>query len=152
MLALYEVADRMAADPEDTKHTVLWCARSEDRRGNVSTRLYAAPLAVNGLIRTHLLAGRSGVLTSATLELGGSFDPIARAVGLEVQPDATAVGPASIDQDAPRAAVVRAVARARRRAARSTTRSRGSSTSPGTCRRPVGSRRRRRSSTRSPSW
>ena len=101
MLALYEVADRMAADPEDNRHTVLWCARSEDRRGNVSTRLYAAPLAVNGLIRTHMLAGRSGVLTSATLELGGSIDPIARAVGLEVRPDAAAVGPASIDQDAP---------------------------------------------------
>lgn len=101
MLALFEVADRMAADPEDTKHTVLWCARSEDRRGNVSTRLYAAPLAVNGLIRTHLLAGRSGVLTSATLELGGSFDPIARAVGLEVRPDAAAVGPSSLDDDTP---------------------------------------------------
>ena len=57
------------------------------------TRLYAAPLAVNGLIRTHLLAGRSGVLTSATLALGGSFDPIARAVGLEVRPDAEPVGP-----------------------------------------------------------
>lgn len=101
MLALYEVAERMAADPEETKHTVLWCARSEDRRGNVSTKLFAAPLAVNGLIRTHLLAGRSGVLTSATLELGGSFDPIARAVGLEVQPAAAAVGPSSIDDDAP---------------------------------------------------
>ena len=101
MLVLYEIADRMAADPDDTKHSVLWCARSEDRRGNVSTKLFAAPLAVNGLIRTHLLAGRSGVLTSATLELGGSFDPIARAVGLEVRPDAAPVGPASLDEDAP---------------------------------------------------
>ncbi|GEM00274.1 ATP-dependent DNA helicase [Cellulomonas terrae] len=96
MLALYEVADRMAADPEDHRHTVLWCSRSEDRRGSVLTRLYAAPLAVNGLIRTNLLAGRSGVLTSATLELGGSFDPIARAVGLEVRPDAEPVGPTSL--------------------------------------------------------
>ncbi|MBO3084350.1 ATP-dependent DNA helicase [Cellulomonas fengjieae] len=96
MLALHEVADRMAADPEDNRHTVLWCARSEDRRGQVLTRLYAAPLAVNGLIRTNLLAGRSGVLTSATLELGGSFDPIARAVGLEVRPDAEPVGPTSL--------------------------------------------------------
>jgi ATP-dependent DNA helicase DinG len=97
MLALHEVADRMAADPEDNRHTVLWCSRSEDRRGGMLTRLYAAPLAVNGLIRTHLLAGRSGVLTSATLELGGSFDPIARAVGLEVRPDAEPVGPTSLD-------------------------------------------------------
>lgn len=97
MLALHEVADRMAADPDDNRHTVLWCSRSEDRRGGVQTRLFAAPLAVNGLIRTHLLAGRSGVLTSATLELGGSFDPIARAVGLEVRPDAEPVGPTSLD-------------------------------------------------------
>ncbi|KQT00932.1 ATP-dependent DNA helicase [Cellulomonas sp. Leaf395] len=103
MLALYEVADRMAADPEDHRHTVLWCGRSEDRRGSVLTRLYAAPLAVNGLIRTNLLAGRSGVLTSATLELGGSFDPIARAVGLEVRPDAEPVGPTSLAGEAPSA-------------------------------------------------
>lgn len=105
MLALYEVADRMAADPEDHRHTVLWCSRSEDRRGSVLTRLYAAPLAVNGLIRTNLLAGRSGVLTSATLELGGSFDPIARAVGLEVRPDAEPVGPTSLAGEEPAAPV-----------------------------------------------
>ena len=93
MLILFEVADRMAADPDDNKHTVLWCARSEDRRGTPLTRLHAAPLAVNGLIRTHLLSDRSAVLTSATLALGGSFDPVARAVGLEVRPDAEPVGP-----------------------------------------------------------
>jgi len=96
MLALFETAERMAADPEDNRHTVLWCARSEDRRGSVLTRLHAAPLAVNGLIRTNLLAGRSGVLTSATLAIGGSFDPVARAVGLEVRPDAEPVGPATL--------------------------------------------------------
>ncbi|GCD20801.1 helicase [Cellulomonas algicola] len=96
MLALFEVADRMAADPEDNRHTVLWCARGEDRRGGVLTRLHAAPLAVNGLIRTHLLGGRTGVLTSATLSLGGSFDPVARSVGLEVRPDAEPVGPSRL--------------------------------------------------------
>ena len=36
MLALFEVADRMAADPDDNRHTVLWCARSEDRRGSIA--------------------------------------------------------------------------------------------------------------------
>ncbi|GAA3811534.1 ATP-dependent DNA helicase [Cellulomonas soli] len=93
MLALFETADRMASDPEDLRHTVLWCSRTEDRRGGRLTRLHAAPLAVNGLIRTHLLAGRSSVLTSATLALGGSFAPVARSVGLETRPDAEPVGP-----------------------------------------------------------
>ncbi|GCE78137.1 ATP-dependent DNA helicase [Cellulomonas biazotea] len=102
MLALFEVADRMAADPEDNRHTVLWCARSEDRRGATLTRLHAAPLAVNGLIRTHLLGGRTGILTSATLSLGGSFDPLARSLGLEVRADAEAVGPTSIASADPR--------------------------------------------------
>lgn len=93
LLTLFEVAERMAADPEDNRYTVLWCARGEDRRGGTLTRLHAAPLAVGGLIRGQLLAGRSTVLTSATLELGGSFDPLARAVGLEVRADAEPVGP-----------------------------------------------------------
>ena len=101
MLALFETAERMAAEPEDNKHTVLWVARTEDRRGNTTTRLHAAPLAVNGLIRTHLLAGRSTVLTSATLELGGSFDPVARSLGLEVRPDAEPAA-AGDGEDTPR--------------------------------------------------
>ncbi len=96
MLALFEVAERMAADPEQNAATVLWCARGEDRRGVTTTRLHAAPLAVAGLVRTHLLAGRSGVLTSATLTLGGSFDPMARAVGLDQRPDAAPVGPSDL--------------------------------------------------------
>ncbi|WP_298459780.1 ATP-dependent DNA helicase [uncultured Cellulomonas sp.] len=86
MLALFEIADRMAGDPARPQHDVLWCSRGEDvpggRRGGGMSKLHAAPLAVNGLIRTHLLAGRSGVLTSATLALGGSFESLARAVGL----------------------------------------------------------------------
>ena len=41
-----------------------------------------APLSVNGLLREALFGERSVVLTSATLELGGSFEPVARQVGL----------------------------------------------------------------------
>jgi ATP-dependent DNA helicase DinG len=82
VLALFEVAERMAADPEDQRYTVMWCARQDGPRGDGATRLYAAPLAVNGLIRTNLLAGRASIFTSATLSLGGQFDATARAVGL----------------------------------------------------------------------
>ena len=87
VLALFEVAERMAADAEDQRYTVLWCSRAE-RDG--ATRLYAAPLAVNGLIRTHLLAGKASVLTSATLSLGGEFRSMARSIGLEGAGEAAA--------------------------------------------------------------
>ncbi|MET0432999.1 MAG: ATP-dependent DNA helicase [Cellulomonas sp.] len=87
VLALFEVAERMAAEAEDQRYTVLWCSRAE-RDG--ATRLYAAPLAVNGLIRTHLLAGRASVLTSATLSLGGEFRSMARSIGLEGAGEAAA--------------------------------------------------------------
>ena len=52
MLALFEMADRMAADPEDDRHTrpvVLAAARTAPAaRVARHARLHAAPLAVNG--------------------------------------------------------------------------------------------------------
>jgi ATP-dependent DNA helicase DinG len=87
VLALFEVAERMAAEADDQRYTVLWCSRAE-RDG--ATRIYAAPLAVNGLIRTHLLSGRASVLTSATLSLGGEFRSMARSIGLEGAGEAAA--------------------------------------------------------------
>jgi ATP-dependent DNA helicase DinG len=83
VLQLFEVAERMAA--EDTSADVLWCSRPPDDTpwaGDGITRLHAAPLAVAGLIRTQLLGEATGVFTSATLALGGSFDPVARSLGL----------------------------------------------------------------------
>ncbi|WP_308281344.1 ATP-dependent DNA helicase [Cellulomonas sp. PS-H5] len=87
VLALFEVAERMAAEADDQRYTVLWCSRAEH---DGATRLYAAPLAVNGLIRTHLLSGRASVLTSATLSLGGEFRSMARSIGLEGAGEAAA--------------------------------------------------------------
>jgi ATP-dependent DNA helicase DinG len=85
MLVLFEIADRMTAGPTAPGDDVLWCSSGDDdaRRGGGAARLHAAPLSVSGLIRTHLLAGRCGVLTSATLALGGSFEPLARSLGLD---------------------------------------------------------------------
>ncbi|MCC2309136.1 ATP-dependent DNA helicase [Cellulomonas chengniuliangii] len=94
MLTLFETAERMAGDPEENRHTVLWCSRGDGAaRGGTMTRLHAAPLAVNGLIRTNLFAGRSAVLTSATLALGGSFTSVARSVGLDVSTGSEPSGP-----------------------------------------------------------
>jgi ATP-dependent DNA helicase DinG len=83
VLQLFEVAERMAA--EDTSSDVLWCSRPPDDApwaGDGITRLHAAPLAVAGLIRTQLLGEATGVFTSATLALGGTFEPVARSLGL----------------------------------------------------------------------
>jgi len=76
VLALLEVAERLAVGGDGD---VVWCTRDDDRRG---PRLLAAPLDVASLVKGRLLAGRSAVLTSATLTLGGSFVPLAVQLGL----------------------------------------------------------------------
>ena len=83
MLQLFEVAERMSA--QDTTADVLWLTRPDSGWGGFSetvSKLHAAPLHVAGLIRTNLLEGATGVLTSATLALGGMFEPIASTFGL----------------------------------------------------------------------
>jgi ATP-dependent DNA helicase DinG len=84
MLQLFETAERMAS--QDTTADVLWCSRPDNGWGGFGdnvTRLHAAPLHVAGLIRTHLLGEATGVFTSATLALGGTFDPVAGTLGLK---------------------------------------------------------------------
>ena len=73
--AVFDTAERLA---EHATHDVSWVTR-DPRRG---AALRVAPLAVNGLLRAELFGDRTVILTSATLELGGSFDAIARQVGL----------------------------------------------------------------------
>jgi ATP-dependent DNA helicase DinG len=70
-----DIADRIAAM---SPHDVVWVAERE--RGG--PELCVAPLSVAGLLRVHLMAERTCVLTSATLKLGGDFDAAARSVGL----------------------------------------------------------------------
>lgn len=84
MLQLFETAERMAS--QDTTADVLWCSRPDNNWGSFAdnvTRLHAAPLHVAGLIRTHLLGEATGVFTSATLALGGTFDAVAGTLGLK---------------------------------------------------------------------
>jgi ATP-dependent DNA helicase DinG len=89
VLVVFEIAERLTGDGVTDGRDVLWVA-DDGPRGEV--RLRAAPLAVAGLIRG-LFEGRTAVLTSATLSLGGSFVPLARSVGL--------TGPGADDDDAP---------------------------------------------------
>ncbi|WP_246012405.1 ATP-dependent DNA helicase [Myceligenerans xiligouense] len=103
VLQLFEVAERMAA--EDTTADVLWLTRPDSGWGGFGesvSRLHAAPLHVAGLIRTNLLGTATGVLTSATLALGGTFDAIASTFGLGRQ--GAAAGGAGSDDDAEAAA------------------------------------------------
>ena len=72
---VYEVAGRLVVAGEKD---VVWLSKSE-RRPPV---LYRAPLFVGGLLRGGLFEERTVVMTSATLELGGGFEPVARGVGL----------------------------------------------------------------------
>jgi ATP-dependent DNA helicase DinG len=73
--AVFDTAERLAAH---SPYDVTWVTH-DVRRGST---LKVAPLAVGGLLREALFGNRTVVMTSATLELGGSFDPIARQVGL----------------------------------------------------------------------
>ena len=77
---VHEVAVRLL---EHGEYDVAWCEPTDDRRGPA---LRVAPLSVAGLLREALYNERTVILTSATLALGGSFDVIARQVGLPVGP------------------------------------------------------------------
>lgn len=72
---IFDVAERIAALAEAD---VVWVT-SSDIMGRAA---YVAPLNVAGLLRNQVFAETSTVLTSATLSLGGSFEPAAAAVGL----------------------------------------------------------------------
>jgi len=76
---LHESAQRFTDGGLAQRRDVLWCDRGAE--GTFPARLNLAPLDVAGSIADHLLTDRSVVLTSATLALGGSFDPVARATG-----------------------------------------------------------------------
>jgi ATP-dependent DNA helicase DinG len=74
---VFTVAERMAANGEQD---VLWVSDRDDRRGG--TALCVAPLDVAGQMRARLLEQKTVVFTSATLKLGGDFEPVAGSFGL----------------------------------------------------------------------
>jgi ATP-dependent DNA helicase DinG len=83
--AVFDTAERLLKDSDDD---VIWTA-SEDRRGVV---LRVAPLHVAELLRKALFDQRTVVLTSATLTLGGRFEPVAAGLGLLNPPSAASDG------------------------------------------------------------
>lgn len=80
---VHEVAERLAGGAGETESLdVVWVARRRRPDGTERAGLHVAPLTVAGLVRERVFGGRTVVLTSATLTLGGSFDTAAGGLGL----------------------------------------------------------------------
>ncbi|MEA4943694.1 MAG: ATP-dependent DNA helicase [Propionicimonas sp.] len=73
---VFDVAEQLAGLGD---HDVVWVGERE----RFGKQAYSAPLSVAGLIREQILGEVPGVLTSATLKLGGDFLPVARSLGLD---------------------------------------------------------------------
>ena len=72
---IFENAERVL---EERELDVAWVSR-DPRRGSV---LRVAPMSVAMLLRDKVFGDRTVVMTSATLELGGTFDAVAGTLGL----------------------------------------------------------------------
>jgi len=82
-----DVADRIlgAFGPDiAARPDVVWMDRPPFEEPRRPPTLRTAPLEVAGLLAERLFRRRTVVLTSATLALGGSFEPLARQWGLPV--------------------------------------------------------------------
>jgi ATP-dependent DNA helicase DinG len=76
--AVDEVHENAARILEERELDVVWVSR-DLRRGTV---LRVAPMSVAMALRDNVFGDRTVVLTSATLELGGTFDAVAGTMGL----------------------------------------------------------------------
>jgi ATP-dependent DNA helicase DinG len=72
---------------------VVWMDRPADGDARRPPTLRVAPLEVGMLLAERLFRRQTVVLTSATLALGGSFEPLARQWGLPPPPAAAGEGP-----------------------------------------------------------
>lgn len=87
--SLYDVSDTASrildsfvpAIPD--RGDVVWVEHTEDSRSGARAMLRVAPLSVANLLRASLFGRSTAVLTSATLTIGGSFDAMASAWGLD---------------------------------------------------------------------
>ncbi|ASF09756.1 ATP-dependent DNA helicase DinG [Nocardia brasiliensis NBRC 14402] len=70
-------------DPAN-RRDVIWLS-ADEMRGVTRRSLRMAPLSVGGLLRSRLFGTATVVLTSATLQIGGSFDGLASTWGLPAQ-------------------------------------------------------------------
>ncbi|WP_433335557.1 ATP-dependent DNA helicase [Spirillospora sp. CA-294931] len=85
------------------RHDVVWLEKPfvQDGRPKRPPTLHVAPIGVGGLLRTALFEQRTTVLTSATLTLGGSFEPLARQWGLPAKDEKDKLVWSGIDVGSP---------------------------------------------------
>ena len=83
--ALKEVFDNSTEILTTDEYSVTWLDLSR------TATLHHAPLSVAGFLRESLFGEQTVVMTSATLQVGGSMEPTAKAVGLEDKSDWTAL-------------------------------------------------------------
>ena len=69
--------------PLAERDELVWLERTEDGYAAGSSVLRVAPLEVGEILAESLFSERTVILTSATLTLGGSFEPLARQWGLD---------------------------------------------------------------------
>ncbi len=80
---VFDVAERLAeAAGSAGAADVVWVSHGDGSPGVPRRALYVAPLSVATRLREGLFEGRTVVMTSATLAVGGSFDAAAGSVGL----------------------------------------------------------------------
>ena len=94
---LHDAADRMlgAFGPDvAARPDVVWLDVPLDPDARRPPTLRVAPLAVGGLLAERLFGCKTVALTSATLSLGGSFEPLARLWGLPAGGAPALPGPA----------------------------------------------------------
>ncbi|MDO5721017.1 MAG: ATP-dependent DNA helicase [Actinomycetaceae bacterium] len=83
--ALSDVEAFLTAWDRDPAWSITWLTHGEDK----APTLYCAPLEVAPWIAQHLIAERPAIFTSATLKLGGSFEPIKRSLGISLAGEPT---------------------------------------------------------------
>ncbi|MFI0355695.1 ATP-dependent DNA helicase [Actinomadura sp. 9N407] len=94
---LHDTAVRLleSFQPEiSARFEVVWLEKPfvQEGRPKRPPTLHVAPIGVGGLLRTTLFEERTAILTSATLTLGGSFEPLARQWGLPPLEDGASGG------------------------------------------------------------
>ncbi|SNR81241.1 ATP-dependent DNA helicase DinG [Haloechinothrix alba] len=85
--------------PLAERRDVVWSSGEPGGEGRRAPTLRVAPLSVAGMLRDRVFGARTAVLTSATLALGGSFEPLARRWGLP--PAGPGAGPGDGSGDGP---------------------------------------------------